>query len=160
MEKAYFAAGCFWGVEKLFNDHATLISSSVGYGNGTTINPTYQDVCTGKTGHAEMVELEFDPNVTTYEKLVNMLFDMHDPTTLNRQGNDIGTQYRSGVYYLNEEQKNIAEKVKSEKQKWFSNPIVTEIVPLSVYYKAEEYHQKYLIKNPQGYMCHHYCPRL
>ncbi|HOC78299.1 MAG TPA: peptide-methionine (S)-S-oxide reductase MsrA [Methanofastidiosum sp.] len=149
MEKATFAAGCFWGVESAFCQVEGVISTTVGYSGGNTKNPTYEEVCTDKTGHAESVLIEFNPELITYEKLLELFWSIHDPTTLNRQGPDIGNQYRSIVFYHSEEQKNMAIYIKDklEKSKRFSRKIVTEIIPSTVFYKAEEYHQKYFQKH-------------
>ncbi|HPA49377.1 MAG TPA: peptide-methionine (S)-S-oxide reductase MsrA [Methanofastidiosum sp.] len=149
MEKATFAAGCFWGVESAFCQVEGVISTTVGYSGGNTKNPTYEEVCTDKTGHAESVLIEFNPELITYEKLLELFWSIHDPTTLNRQGPDIGSQYRSIVFYHSEEQKNMAIYIKDklEKSKRFSRKIVTEIIPSTVFYKAEEYHQKYFQKH-------------
>jgi peptide-methionine (S)-S-oxide reductase len=148
-EKATFAAGCFWGVESAFCQVEGVISTTVGYSGGNTKNPTYEEVCTDKTGHAESVLIEFNPELITYEKLLELFWSIHDPTTLNRQGPDIGSQYRSIVFYHSEEQKNMAIYIKDklEKSKRFSRKIVTEIIPSTVFYKAEEYHQKYFQKH-------------
>lgn len=145
MEKAIFACGCFWGVESTFGKIDGVISTAVGYTGGRTENPTYKEVCEGNTCHAEAVLIDFDPNVVSYEKLVTAFFKMHDPTTLNRQGPDVGSQYRSAIFYENESQKEIAEKVKKEFEdaRFFKNKIVTQIVPAERFYFAEEYHQKY-----------------
>jgi len=149
IEKATFAAGCFWGIESAFCQVEGVISTTVGYSGGNTKNPTYEEVCTDKTGHAESVLIEFNPELITYEKLLELFWSIHDPTTLNRQGPDIGSQYRSIVFYHSEEQKNMAinTKDKLEKSKRFSRKIVTEIIPSTVFYKAEEYHQKYFQKH-------------
>jgi len=124
-----------------------------GYAGGTTPNPTYEEVCTGKTGHAEVAQITYDPTKTSYEKLLNVFWQAHDPTTLNRQGADVGTQYRSVIFYHDEKQKLIAEKSKAEVQKLFDDPIVTEIVPLKAFYKAENYHQNYYKNNPNAPYC-------
>ena len=148
MEKAMFAAGCFWGVQARFDKIKGVVATQVGYTGGRTENPTYEEVCSGDTGHAEAVEVTFDPAIVSYEELLKAFWNMHNPTTKNRQGFDIGSQYRSAVFYHNEEQKNAAEKVKQELEaiKKFPMPIVTEITPASTFYKAEEYHQKYYEK--------------
>ena len=146
MEKATFAAGCFWGVEEKFRKINGVISTSVGYTGGSFENPTYQDVCAGKTGHAEAVEIIFNPSIISYEELVEIFWKIHDPTALNRQGFDIGTQYRSAIFFHNEEQEKIAKSSKEKLQKSLKKEIVTEILPASTFYKAEEYHQKYLEK--------------
>lgn len=154
-ETATFAAGCFWGVEEYFSRVKGVIDSRSGYTGGHTPNPTYPEVCTGTTGHAESVEVTFDPAVVSYEKLLEHFFDLHDPTSLNRQGNDVGSQYRSAVFYHSEEQKKAAlamiETLKASRR--HSRPIVTEVLPAGEFYPAEEYHQDYLKKNPGGY-CH------
>lgn len=150
---AIFAAGCFWGVEYKFSKEEGVISTDVGYTGGTVINPSYQLVCTDMTGHAEAVKVEFDPAKTTYEKLVRFFFEIHDPTQVNRQGPDTGTQYRTAIFYTDESQKTIAEKIKKELQKKYDLPIATEIVPAGKFYMAEEYHQEY-IKKKGGESCH------
>ena len=149
MEKATFGAGCFWGVEAAFRKVKGVLSATVGYMGGTLEAPTYEDVCTGKTGHAEVIQLEYDPSVVSYEELLEVLWGIHDPTTLNRQGPDIGTQYRSVIFYYNEEQKAMAEASKSRLQRSgkYGRKIVTEIVPASQFFRAEEYHQRYLEKH-------------
>lgn len=155
-EVATLAAGCFWGVEHLFKEMPGVISTEVGYTGGTTENPTYRQVVTGKTGHAEALRIVFDPAKTSYEKLLRYFFRLHDPTTLNRQHNDIGTQYRSAIFVHDEKQREVAERVKAEvgkSGKW-KRPIVTEITPAGRFWSAEEYHQDYLVKNPGGYFCH------
>lgn len=156
-QKAILAGGCFWGVEELIRKLPGVTKTIVGYTGGFTQNPHYEDVKTGKTGHAESIEITFDPKKTTYEAILKYFFRLHDPTTLNRQGNDVGTQYRSAIFYVNEEQKKIAEKVKQDVDKsgkWKSK-VVTEIVAASPFYKAEDYHQDYLQKHPDGYTCHY-----
>lgn len=155
-ETAILAAGCFWGVEEILRSLQGVISTEVGYTGGSTSSPVYEQVKTGKTGHAEAIRINFDPEKISYESLLTYFFRLHDPTTLNRQGNDTGTQYRSAIFYLNEKQKQIAEQVKHQVEqsgKW-KNSIVTQIVPAEPFYSAEEYHQKYLQKNPGGYTCH------
>ena len=146
MEVAIFGAGCFWGVEAAYRQIEGVISTSVGFLGGTLENPTYKDVCSGTTGHAEVVRVEFDPSRVSYEQLLDVFWESHDPTTLNRQGPDIGEQYRSAIFYQSEEQRQKAEKSKTEAQKQFSRPIVTEITPASEFYLAEDYHQQYLEK--------------
>ena len=147
--KATFGAGCFWHVEDLLSKTKGIKSTKVGYIGGQLPNPTYEEVCTDKTGHAEAVEVEYDPNEISYEELLDVFWKNHNPTTLNRQGPDIGIQYRSVIFYHNDEQKEIAEKSKQtlEKSRQFENPIVTEIVPTPTFYDAEEYHQKYFKKH-------------
>ncbi len=146
--KATFGAGCFWHVEDLLNKTKGVRSTAVGYIGGQLPNPTYEEVCTDKTGHAEAVEVEFDPDEITYDELLNVFWNNHNPTTLNRQGPDIGNQYRSAIFYHDEEQKEIAERSKQilEQSGKHENPVVTEIVPAPTFYAAEEYHQKYFKK--------------
>ncbi len=153
LEKATFGAGCFWHIEEEFKKLQGVTSTSVGFMGGDFKNPSYKDVCTGKTGHAEVVHLEYDSKVISYEKLLEVFWNIHDPTTLNKQGPDIGTQYRSMIFFYNEEQEKTANrsKEKLEKSSKFKNKIVTEIKPAQTYYKAEEYHQKYFEK--QGITC-------
>jgi methionine-S-sulfoxide reductase len=155
-EKALLGAGCFWGVEQILRDIPGIVKTEVGYSGGVTKNPTYQEVCTGTTDHAEVVLVEFDPTVISYEKVLDYFFRLHDPTTLNRQHNDIGTQYRSVIFTYSEEQKQkVLDFIAAEEaKKTFSKPIVTQVVPFSEFFSAEDYHQDYLIKNPTGYMCH------
>jgi len=145
-EKATFGAGCFWGVESRFGEVPGVTGTAVGYEGGQMLNPTYRDVCTDETGHAEVVELTFDPAKVSYEDLVRLFFQLHDPTQLNRQGPDYGTQYRSVVFYHSPEQKATAERVKQEMQKVIRGTIVTLIEPAQTFYRAEDYHQKYLEK--------------
>jgi len=156
IEKALLGAGCFWGVDKILRSVPGIVSTEVGYAGGTTKNPTYEEVCTGRTDHAEVVLVGFNPEVISYEAVLDVFFRLHDPTTLNRQHNDIGTQYRSVIFTYNDEQKQIAlEKIKQvDASKVFRNPIVTQVMTAPDYYSAETYHQDYLIKNPHGYMCH------
>ena len=145
-QKATFAAGCFWGVEAAFRQIKGVVSTQVGYTGGKIYNPTYEDVCTDETGHAEAVEVTYDPSKVSYEALLDVFWKNHDPTQLNRQGPDVGTQYKSAIFYYNEKQKKAAEKSLKEKQKKYKNKIVTEIKPASKFYRAEEYHQQYLEK--------------
>jgi peptide-methionine (S)-S-oxide reductase len=154
-DKATFAAGCFWGVEDILMNTPGVLSTSVGYIGGHYPNPDYQSVCTGATGHAEAVELAFDPAVISYEQLLNIFFRLHDPTTKNRQGPDIGTQYRSAIFYHSDEQKQQAEDTiaKLNAAGKFKSPIVTEVVAASEYYAAEDYHQQYFQKKGFG-GCH------
>jgi methionine-S-sulfoxide reductase len=153
LEKATFAAGCFWGVEKVFAAIPGAVSTQVGYTGGSTKNPTYQEVCSGTTGHAEAIEITFDPKQAGYEDMLEIFWRHHNPTTRDQQGPDVGTQYRSAIFYHTASQKTAAEKSKEtlEKAGIFKKPIVTEITPASEFYRAEEYHQKYLKKNPHGY---------
>lgn len=155
LEKATFAGGCFWGVEKLFSELDGVVATQVGYTGGTVKNPSYEAVCSGRTGHAEAIEITFDSSKISYEKLLETFFSTHDPTTLNRQGNDVGTQYRSAIFYHNAAQENMAKKAIEllVQAKVFKNKIVTKIEPAGEFYAAEDYHQKYLQKNPNGY-CH------
>ena len=147
MEIAILGLGCFWGPEKKFGELEGVSSTEVGYCGGENKDTTYQEVCTGSTGHAEVVKIEFDEKIISYEEILNLFFDFHDPTTLNQQGPDIGTQYRSEIFYLDEVQKKVAKKVLGEKNLDFKGKIVTKISKNLNYCKAEEYHQKYLIKN-------------
>lgn len=143
-EIATFAAGCFWHVEDAFIGVKGVLSTHVGYTGGRLPKPSYEDVCSDETGHAEALRVEFDPKVVSYEELVRFFFGMHNPTTKNRQGPDIGSQYRSAIFYDSEEQKKVAEKIKDELNKSrFNGKITTEIVPASDFWRAEEYHQKY-----------------
>lgn len=146
MEKATFGAGCFWHVEEAFREIKGVIKTEVGYMGGKMKSPAYEDVCTDKTGHAEVVQIEFDPKTAPYEKLLEVFWMIHDPTQKNRQGPDVGTQYRSVIFYHSEEQKKVAEKSLKEIQKKYEEKIATEIVPANTFWKAEEYHQKYLMK--------------
>lgn len=153
-QKAIFAGGCFWGFEKAFQSLPGVISTAVGYTGGMIEHPSYEQVCTGATHHAEAVEIIFDPAQISYEALLNRFFGSHEPTTLNRQHNDIGTQYRSAIFYHSDEQRAQAEEFMKRAQAKFSSPIVTALEPATEFWKAEEYHQKYLEKNPGGYNCH------
>ncbi len=149
MEKATFGAGCFWGVEHAFRQVDGVLDAVVGYMGGTLDNPTYKDVCTDRTGHAEVVQVEFDPSVVSYEELLEVFWKIHDPTQMNRQGPDFGTQYRSAIFYHSEEQKAKAAESKEKLQSMgtYKKPIVTEIAPVSTFYRAEEYHQRYFKKH-------------
>ena len=155
-ETAILAGGCFWGMEEIIRQIPGVTKTTVGYCGGQTSDPTYKEVCTGTTGHAEAIEVVFDSNGLSYEGLLGYFFRMHDPTTLNRQHNDVGTQYRSAIFYTSEAQQKTAESVKAklEQAKKFNRPITTEIAAASKFYSAEDYHQKYLVKNPGGYTCH------
>jgi peptide-methionine (S)-S-oxide reductase len=152
-EFAVIGGGCFWCMEAVFEHVPGVKSVTSGYAGGHTRNPTYQEVCTGTTGHAEVVRIEFDPAVVTYAQLLDVFWDAHDPTTLDRQGGDEGTQYRSVILFANEAQQTAAEKSKSAAQAGISDPIVTQIVALKEFYPAEEYHQHYFAKNPTAGYC-------
>lgn len=152
-QQAIFAAGCFWGVQYYFDQVPGVVSSLVGYTGGNTENPTYEEVCSHTTGHAEAVWLEFDPNTVSYKTLVRHFFRLHDPTQLNRQGPDVGDNYRSAIFYLTDEQKASAEAVMAEAQKLWQEPIVTQIEPAGPFYQAEAYHQKYAERTGRG-LCH------
>ena len=153
MEKATFGAGCFWGIEEKLRKINGIISTRVGYSGGTLKNPTYKNVCSNETGHAEVVEIVFNPSIVSYEELLNIFWKIHDPTSLNRQGWDIGTQYRSVIFYHNEEQKKTALLVKQklEEAGTYKKPIVTEIKKVSEFFIAEEYHQRYIEKNQRAH---------
>jgi peptide methionine sulfoxide reductase msrA/msrB len=155
-ETAILAGGCFWGMEEILRQIPGVIKTTVGYSGGETAEPTYGDVSTGATGHAEAIQVVFDPTRLSYESLLDYFFRMHDPTTLNRQHSDVGTQYRSAIFYNSEDQKQTAQRVKArwDKSGKFNRPITTEVTQASKFYSAEEYHQKYLVKNPGGYTCH------
>ena len=155
MQKATFGAGCFWGVEETFRHIQGVASTAVGYVGGTLSNPTYEDVCTNKTGHVEVVQLEYDPAQVPYEELLKVFWENHNPTTVNRQGPDVGTQYRSVVFYHTPEQKAaaLAFKEKLQQSGRFNKPIVTAIEPAADFWRAEEYHQKYLEKHGRTH-CH------
>jgi peptide-methionine (S)-S-oxide reductase len=152
MQKATFAAGCFWGVEAAFRQVAGVVATTVGYTGGHLQQPSYEQVCSGTTGHAEAVEVEFDPAKVSYEQLLDVFWQCHNPTQLNRQGPDVGTQYRSAVFYHNSEQETVADesKRKLEQGGQYNQPIATEITAASAYYPAEEYHQQYLEKRGQS----------
>ncbi len=154
MEMATLAGGCFWCLEAVFQQLKGVTKVTSGYSGGTVLNPTYEAVCTGRTGHAEVVQIEFDPAVVSYRELLEVFFLIHDPTTLNRQGVDEGTQYRSAIFYHSPQQKDTAAAVIAELEaaKVWDDPIVTEVVPLKAFYPAEEYHRDYFRRNPtQGY---------
>lgn len=153
MKKIYFAGGCFWGVAEYFSRINGVIDTIVGYANSTLENPSYEEVCTGKTNSAETVEISYDENIISLNKLLCKFFEIIDPISLNKQGNDIGTQYRTGVYYLYEEDKSIIDEFINNIQNNYDKKIVVENLKLINFYKAEEYHQDYLKKNPNGY-CH------
>jgi peptide-methionine (S)-S-oxide reductase len=152
---ATFAGGCFWCTEAVYAELKGVKSVTSGYIGGAVPNPTYKDVCTGQTGHAEAIQIEYDPAVVSFQKLLEVFFATHDPTTLNRQGADVGTQYRSGIFYHDDEQKRVAEEVimKLNQARVFPGPIVTEVTKASVFYPAEDYHQDYFAKNPYQPYC-------
>ncbi len=156
-QKAILAGGCFWGMQELINQENGVVKTVVGYTGGSVANPTYETVSTGLTGHAEAIEITFDPTKTNYEKILKFFFTIHDPTQINRQQNDVGTQYRSEIFYLDEEQKKIAQKViaQADASGVFKKPVATIIGQATKFYSAESYHQNYLKKNPYGYTCHH-----
>lgn len=151
--RALFAAGCFWGVQYYFDQVPGVAKTTVGYTGGNTANPTYEEVCTHTTGHAEAALVEFDPERVSYETLVKHFFRMHDPTQLNRQGPDVGDSYRTAIFYFDDEQQGIAEKIRDETQQHTDKPIVTEITKAGAFYEAEGYHQKYTERTGIG-MCH------
>ena len=153
MQKATFAAGCFWGVEETFRKLKGVKETAVGYTGGTLKNPDYEDVCSGSTGHAEAVQIQYDPSEISYEELLKVFWSSHNPTTLNRQGPDLGEQYRSAIFFHHPEQEQAARRSKEalEKSGQWKNPIVTEIAPASTFYQAEEYHQQYLAKRGLGH---------
>lgn len=153
MKKIVFAGGCFWGVQAYFRDLKGVTLSEVGYANGNIVNPTYQQVCNGEATHAEATLVEYDPSVVNLRTILEHLFRIINPYTINRQGNDIGQQYRTGIYYENDEDHVVARTFLDEKQKQVERKITVELTPLSNYYRAEAYHQDYLLKNPNGY-CH------
>ena len=151
-KKIVLAGGCFWGLEDLIRSQKGVVNTEVGYTGGTVDNPTYEN----HTGHAEAVEIEYDPEKTSYKKLLDFFFQIHNPTTLNRQGNDYGTSYRSAIFYGTEEEKKEGEefiKIVNDSRRW-KDPVVTTLEPLTKFYKAEDYHQDYLQNNPGGYTCH------
>lgn len=151
MEKATFAAGCFWHIEEVFEKSRGVVSTLAGYTGGKMKNPTYANVCSGATGHMEAVEVIFNPAKISYEKLLDVFWNIHDPTTKNRQGLDVGSQYNSAIFYHNEEQKKAAVKSKAERQKQMQRKIVTEIKKATKFWPAEEYHQKYYEKRKRGF---------
>jgi peptide-methionine (S)-S-oxide reductase len=153
LETATFGGGCFWGTEELFRQIKGVKETAVGYMGGSTKNPTYKEVCDDTTGHVEVVQMRFDPSVTDYGKLLEVFWMAHHPTQAGGQGNDIGSQYRPVIFYHSEEQRKLAEESKKEVQKKYSEPVATSIEPAGEFWRAEEYHQRYLVKNPGGY-CH------
>ncbi|HRK90846.1 MAG TPA: peptide-methionine (S)-S-oxide reductase MsrA [Anaerolineales bacterium] len=154
-ETITLAGGCFWCLEAVYDEVKGVLSVESGYANGHVKNPSYRAVCNGDTGHAEVVQVKFDPSVITFKDILNIFFVIHDPTTLNRQGADVGTQYRSGIYYHSEDQKQVAEQAirELEAQKVWGSPIVTEVEPIKDFYIAEEYHQEYFVNNPNQPYC-------
>lgn len=153
LKEIYFAGGCFWGVEEYYSRIPGVYTVTSGYANGHTANPSYEEVCTGKTGHAETVRVQYDPATITLEQLAHQFFKIINPLSINQQGNDIGTQYRTGIYYVDAEDRPVLESVMQEIQKKYNQPLAVELKPLNHFYPAEAYHQEYLKKNPQGY-CH------
>jgi methionine-S-sulfoxide reductase len=154
-ETATLAGGCFWGVEELVRKLPGVVDTTVGYAGGTLDDPHYEDVKKGRTGHAESLQIVFDPAKISYDEILDFFFRLHDPTTANRQGNDIGTQYRSAIFYHDESQRDAAERAKQRAQPKWPRPIVTEVVPFTNFYPAEDFHQDYLQRNPHGYTCHY-----
>jgi methionine-S-sulfoxide reductase len=154
--KATLAGGCFWGVEELFRALPGVTNTEVGYTGGTIPNPNYEMICTGQTGHAEALEIEFNPEQISFEALLKFFFQIHDPTTLNRQGNDLGTQYRSAIFYHSDEQRSVADRVIAQVNAtgFWKRAVITEVVAASTFYPAEHFHQDYLQKHPNGYTCH------
>jgi peptide-methionine (S)-S-oxide reductase/peptide methionine sulfoxide reductase msrA/msrB len=152
-KEIYLAGGCFWGTEKYLSGVKGIVTTAVGYANGNTENPSYEEVCHNNTGHAETVKVVYDPSRIRLEFILRLYYDVIDPTSLNRQGEDKGSQYRTGIYYVDEKDKEVIEKSLTELQTHYEKPVVVEALPLSNFYLAEEYHQKYLDKNPTGY-CH------
>ena len=157
-ETATLAGGCFWGVEELFRKLPGVIDTMVGYTGGTLAKPRYEDVKTGRTGHAESLEIEFDPAKISYDEILDYFFRLHDPTTVNQQGNDRGTQYRSAIFFHDDKQREAAERAKTRAQEKWSKPIVTQVVPATEFWPAEDYHQDYLHRTPWGYTCHYLRP--
>ena len=153
MKEIYLAGGCFWGVEEYFSRIEGVLDTDVGYANGKTENPTYKQVCTGITGHAETTHIKYDESKVSLKELLDRFFRIIDPTLLNRQGGDIGNQYRTGIYYVDPEDFDIIQEVVDETQKKYTKKIVTEVMSIDKYFSAEDYHQDYLKKNPGGY-CH------
>jgi len=154
-ETATLAGGCFWGVEELVRKLPGVVDTTVGYAGGTLDKPRYEDVKKGRTGHAESLQIVFDPSKITFDEILDFFFRLHDPTTANRQGNDIGTQYRSAIFYHDDAQRDAAERAKQRAQPKWPRPIVTEVVPFTNFYPAEDYHQDYLQRKPDGYKCHY-----
>jgi methionine-S-sulfoxide reductase len=155
-ETATLAGGCFWGVEELLRKLPGVVDTTVGYAGGTLANPRYEDVKTGRTGHAESLQIVFDPSKISYDAILDDFFRLHDPTTPNRQGNDVGTQYRSIIFFHDERQREAATRAVERAQAKWKRPITTEIVPFTKFWEAEGYHQDYLNRYPNGYTCHYY----
>ena len=153
IKEIYLAGGCFWGVEKYLSLIKGVVSTEVGYANGSTQNPTYEDVCYRNTGHAEAVKVLYNPDEVSLERILSLYYEIIDPLAKNKQGNDIGTQYRTGIYYVDDRDKEVIENSLKDLQRRYDKPVMVEMKPLQNYYPAEEYHQKYLDKNPGGY-CH------
>jgi len=154
-ETATLAGGCFWGVEELVRKLPGVTDTTVGYAGGTLDKPRYEDVKSGRTGHAESLQIVFDPSKISYDDILDFFFRLHDPTTANRQGNDIGTQYRSAIFYHDESQRDAAQRAITRAQPKWPRPIVTEVVPFKNFFEAEDYHQDYLQRYPNGYTCHY-----
>jgi methionine-S-sulfoxide reductase len=154
-ETATLAGGCFWGVEELVRKLPGVVDTTVGYAGGTLDKPRYEDVKSGRTGHAESLQIEFDPSKISYDDILDFFFRLHDPTTANRQGNDLGTQYRSAIFYHDDAQRDAAARAIQRAQNKWPRPIVTEVVPFTNFYPAEDFHQDYLQRNPHGYTCHY-----
>lgn len=156
-EKAILAGGCFWGTDDLFREFPGVVDTRVGYMGGTLDNPTYDDICRGDTGHAEAVEITYDPDKTSFADLLIFFFQIHDPTTVNKQGNDVGSQYRSAIFAQTKEQEETARKLMAqiENAQIFPAPLSTKLEDADTFYEAEAFHQKYLVKNPNGYSCHY-----
>ncbi len=155
-ETATLAGGCFWGVEELLRKLPGVIDTKVGYAGGTLKNPRYEDVKTGRTGHAESLQIAFDPSKVSYDTILDHFFRLHDPTTKDRQGNDVGSQYRSAIFVHDDEQRDAAERAIARAQQKWPRPITTQIVPFAEFWEAEDYHQDYLQRYPNGYTCHYY----
>lgn len=153
LKEIYLAGGCFWGTEKYLSLVKGIVQTNVGYANGNTVNPSYEDVCHKETGHAETVRVQYDPNQIQLEVILNSYYDVINPTSVNRQGGDVGSQYRTGIYYVYHGDVEVIQQSIEELQKKYEKKIAIEVLPLDNYYLAEEYHQKYLDKNPEGY-CH------
>ena len=161
LEQATLGGGCFWCLEAVYQELTGVQKSVSGYAGGAVVNPSYDQICTGTTGHAEVVQLTFDPALVSYRKILEVFFTIHDPTTLNRQGNDVGTQYRSVIYYHSPEQLEIAKQVIAEMANVWDAPLVTELAPLPIFYEAESYHQNYYNQHPnQGYCAFVVAPKV